>query len=245
LNPDKTVGALAEITEQEDELLRDVQACESKRSSESDKRMIGMLETFNDSTFRIDQDVNYILEKMEEAKRIKVLEWISSIPFGKNRDNIRERRTTRTGQWLLQHADFRSWENKKTSAVLWLQGTAGTCKTYLTSSVVDRIRSSATGAINDEGFAFFYCDRNGSRRAQPDSILQSFVRQLSIPAQKPQHIQSRITEAFKKARKNGTDFRPDQCVELVQDCLDGYRTTTLIIDAMDECDPDDRYIITD
>jgi hypothetical protein len=36
--------------QQEDELLRDVQACESRRSAQADDRMIGMLDRLNAST---------------------------------------------------------------------------------------------------------------------------------------------------------------------------------------------------
>ncbi|KAJ5345264.1 hypothetical protein N7452_003268, partial [Penicillium brevicompactum] len=240
INPGKSVGALAEIAEQEDELLRDVQVCETKRSLDSDKRVIGILETFNDPILRIDKGVNRVLEKLEESERIKILEWISSIRFGKHHDTIRGQRTLNTGDWLLQHGDFRSWEIKKTSALFWLQGSAGTGKTYLTSSVIDRVRTMLSGSLEVEGLAFFYCNRSESQRGRSENILQSFVRQLCTPAQKPGHMQGRIKRAYETARDRGTDFQPEQCMELIQGCLDGYERTTLIIDAMDECDPRSR-----
>lgn len=40
--------------------------------------MIGILQTFNDAIFQIDQAVTYVLEKLEEADHVKLLEWISS-----------------------------------------------------------------------------------------------------------------------------------------------------------------------
>lgn len=243
INPGKSVGALAEIAEQEDELLRDVQVCETKRSSDSDKRVIGILETFNDPIFRIDKGVNKVLEKLNEPERIKILEWISSIRLGKHHDTIRGQRTPNTGDWLLQHDDFRSWETKKISALFWLQGSAGTGKTYLTSSVVDRVRTMLSGSLEVEGLAYFYCNRSESQRGRSENILQSFVRQLCTPAQRPEQMQGRIKKAYKDVRDGGTDFQTDQCMELIQECLDGYGRTTLIIDALDECDRRSRSSI--
>ncbi|KAJ5350029.1 hypothetical protein N7541_007756 [Penicillium brevicompactum] len=236
INPGKSVGALAEIAEQEDDLLRDVQVCETKRSSDSDKRVIEMLETFNDPIFRIDKGVNKVLKYLDDSERIEILEWISSIRFGKHHDTIRGQRTPNTGDWLLQHDDFRSWEMKKTSSLFWLQGSAGTGKTYLTSSVVDRVRTMLSGSLEVEGLAFFYCNRSEPQRGRSENILQSFVRQLCTPAQRPEHMQGRIKKAYEDARDRGTDFQTDQCMELIQECLDGYGRTTLIVDALDECD---------
>lgn len=53
-------------------------------------------------------------------------------------------------------------------------------------------------------------------------------------------MQSKIKKAYEVARDRGTDFQPEQCMELIQECLDGYGRTTLIIDAMDECDTRSR-----
>ncbi|KAJ5721659.1 uncharacterized protein N7483_009593 [Penicillium malachiteum] len=241
VNPGKASGALASFVEQEDRLLRDVQACESKRSSDSDKRMIKMLETFNDPIFRIDQGVTQVLDNMEESERIKMLEWISSVPFGENHDNISEKRTPGTGEWLLQHEDFRAWVEKKTPTLLWLEGSAGAGKTYLTSKVVDHVRG--TSQVSNKGFAFFYCDRNEPRRAQGSSILQSFVRQLSATMKDPGYVQPHIKDVWKEAREKGTVFRFEQCRKLIQACLGQYESTKLIIDAMDECDSDTQIEI--
>lgn len=240
VNPDKATGSLAAIAEQESQLLLDVQACETKRSSDSDKKVVGMLETFNDPIFRIAKGVNKVLEEMQDSQRIKILEWISSVQFGKHHDNVKFQRTPNTGDWLLQHDDFRAWEDRRDSALFWLQGSAGTGKTYLTSSVIDRVHAMLTGSLEVEGLAYFYCDKTESQRAKPDEILRSFVRQLCTPAQDPKKMQSKINQAQKAARDKGTDFSWEQCEELIQDCLDGYGRTTLIIDAMDECDSRSR-----
>lgn len=240
VNPGKMSGSLAELGAQEDELLRDIQACESKRSAEADDRMIKMLKAFNDPLTRMDEGISHLLEHMDESDRIKMLEWISPIPFGKHHDNVKEKRTPGTGQWLLQHKDFRGWEEEKSSVLFWLQGSAGTGKTYLTSTVIDRVQGQISHPPKDESFAFFYCDKDDTTRSQPLAILQSFVRQLSTAASNPKSVQTKLRNTCKEAREKGTNFRLEQCKEQILASLNIYQKSTLVIDALDECDPDTR-----
>ncbi|KAL2826282.1 ankyrin repeat-containing domain protein [Aspergillus cavernicola] len=238
VNPGKFQGQLSGLKEDEEELLLDVQACEVQRSSDADNTMINMLKTFNDPILRIDEGVAHLLAHMHERDRIDMLEWISSVPFGKHHDAVREDRTPGTGEWLLKHEDFSSWEKKNSSHLFWLQGSPGTGKTYLMSTVIDRIQSQIT--MKNEGFAFFYCRKGDELRSQPLSILQSFVRQLSTNSNNPESVQTKLRDAVKEAREKGTNFRLKQCKEQILTSLNIYAKSTLVIDAMDECDPESR-----
>ncbi|KAL2783157.1 ankyrin repeat-containing domain protein [Aspergillus keveii] len=238
VNPGKFQGQLSGLKEDEEELLLDVQACEVQRSSDADNTMIDMLKTFNDPIVRIDEGVAHLLAHMNESDRIEMLEWISPVPFGKHHDGVSEDRTPGTGDWLLTHEDFRNWEARNSSLLFWLQGSPGTGKTYLTSAVIDRIRSQV--ASKNEGFAFFYCRKGDEARSQPQSILQSFVRQLSTNANNPESVQIKLRETVKEAREKGTNFRVQQCMEQILASLDIYAKSTLVIDALDECDPETR-----
>ncbi|KXG50107.1 uncharacterized protein PGRI_060740 [Penicillium griseofulvum] len=236
INPGQFAGQLSGLMEDEDELLRDVQACEVQRSSDADNTMIDMLKTFNDPIIRLDKGIAHLLAHMSESDRIGMLEWISPVPFGTHHDGVSEDRTPGTGDWLLQHEDFQSWENANSSLLFWLQGSPGTGKTYLTSAVIDHIRSQTT----NEGFAFFYCRQGEESRSQPQSILQSFVRQLSTNANNPESVQINLRDAVNTARDKGTNFRLQQCKEQILVSLNVYTKSTLVIDALDECDPDTR-----
>ncbi|KAL4941934.1 ankyrin repeat-containing domain protein [Aspergillus oleicola] len=209
-------------------------SCEVQRSFDADNTMIGMLKTFNDPILRIDEGVTHLLTHMEERDRTAMLEWISPVPYGKHHDSVREDRTPGTGEWLLQHDSFRNWEITKSSLLFWLQGSPGTGKTYLTSTFIDQARSQI--ATKDEGFAFFYCSKGDPSRAQPQSILQSFVRQLSTNTKNPKSVQTKLCDAVKEARENGTNFRVQQCKDQILASLNIYARSTLVIDALDECD---------
>lgn len=244
INPGKVSGGISAISEQEDDLMRDVTACEVRRSANADDSMIGMLDALNVPMKRVDEGIRHLLQNLEEDKRIEMLEWISPIPFGKNHNNVKEKRTPGTGEWLLQHEDFSEWE-KSGSSIFWLQGSPGTGKTFLTSAVVDQIQNKLSNKPKDEGFAFFYCDKNETRRSQPLSILQSIVRQLSTTAKSPESTQTKLSELYSKCREGGTTFSAEICKEQIRTSLDMYEQTTIVIDAMDECDPDSRDELID
>lgn len=100
-------------------------------------------------------------------------------------------------------------------------------------------------APNDEGFGFFYCNRNEKDRTQLLSILQSFVRQLSTPVSNPESMQSKLWESCRQARDNASDLRFDICKQQLVESLNIYPKTTLVLDALDECDLDSRVDIID
>lgn len=117
---------------------------------------------------------------------------------------------------------------------------AGTGKTILTSRIVDRVQDILKCSPNDEGFAFFYCDRNEEVRRQPVSVLQSYIRQLSTTARNPEHIQIQLQNIYKMARDQGSVLSLSACKQQLLDSLNLYPKTTLVLDALDECDPASR-----
>lgn len=122
LNPGNVSGGLSSLSAQEDELLRDVQACETRRSAAADDRMIGMLDCLNAPLVRVDENVQKLLDKTDEEDRQDLLEKISTVKFGKHHDNVKETRTPGTGEWLLQNEAFQHWEETSSSGIFWLQG---------------------------------------------------------------------------------------------------------------------------
>ncbi|KAL3477404.1 ankyrin repeat-containing domain protein [Aspergillus californicus] len=240
LNPGNVSGGLSALAAQEDELLRDVQACESRRSAAADDRMIGMLDCLNAPLVRVDENVQKLLDWTDEEDRKELLKQISAVQFGKHHDNVKETRTPGTGEWLLQDKDFQRWEETKSSGIFWLQGSPGTGKTYLTSRVVDLIKGEMEDLPRNEGFAFFYCNRNEKDRRDALAIISSYVRQLSTSASNPNSMQIRLKELCKQAEESGTTLSFDICQEQILASLNLYSKTTLVIDAFDECDQDSR-----
>lgn len=91
---------------------------------------------------------------------------------------------------------------------------------------------------NHEALAYFYCDRNQANRQDPASVLRSFVRQLST-ARTGDAIQSSLNQLYYQKKQTGfasgmLDMK--ECVSLLLQYVNTYPQTTLILDALDECD---------
>jgi hypothetical protein len=96
-----------------------------------------------------------------------------------------------------------------------------------------------------EHLAFFYCTRNAAEpeRADPREVLRSLVRQLSclkpgLPIMEP------ITTMYKERDERGFDITKltlEECLKLLIELTGLYPSTTILLDALDECDPDTRH----
>jgi ankyrin repeat domain-containing protein 50 len=122
LNPGETEGLYKKLSTLETELSREVQGCEAVRSSDIDARLLNIMKSLEAPVTRIDATVRAVFEHINSNEQIKILEWISSIPYGKHHDTVKNARTPDTCHWLLQHKKFGEWEDASSSMILWLQG---------------------------------------------------------------------------------------------------------------------------
>ena len=117
---------------------------------------------------------------------------------------------------------------------------AGTGKTYLASRIIDEIRNALTNNTNNEGLAFFYCNRNETERQTSLSVLRSFVRQLSTTVNDDLSIQTCIRQYYIQSRLKASEPTMNDCKVLLRELVDSYPKTTLILDALDECEKHNR-----
>ncbi|KAJ5240485.1 uncharacterized protein N7469_002076 [Penicillium citrinum] len=244
LNPGHVSEGLEGIGRQEDDLLRTVSACEIRRSDNADNSIIEKIDALGIPIRRLDEGIQHLLQQMGQKEHIEMLEWISPVPFGKNHDHAKKNKAPGTCEWILDDSKFVNWMQGD-SSIFWAQGSPGTGKTYLTSTVVDHIQSQLGTSRKNEGFAFFYCDKNEPQRSQSLSILQSIVRQLSTTAQHPGSAQIKLHELYMKCRDAGSHLDLDQCKNQIQASSVIYERTTIVIDALDECDSGSRYELID
>ncbi|PHH90729.1 hypothetical protein CDD83_2834 [Cordyceps sp. RAO-2017] len=171
---------------------------------------------------------------MQNDQLRKVLNEISPVQFGVQHQSRREARTPETCEWLLQHEVFREWEESSSSSILWLQGSVGTGKSVLTSKVIDRFME-ASRSESDEGFAYFYCDRGVIDHQEPDSILRSYVRQLSTVLRHPARMQKKLVELYQQSQRSAAKLSFGDCRGYMLDTIHLYPKTTIVLDALDEC----------
>jgi hypothetical protein len=100
---------------------------------------------------------------------------------------------------------------------------------------------------NDEALAYFYCDRNESIRQDPELILNSFARQLSV-SQNGDAIQRSLVQLYYQKRKTGFasgKLKMEETRDILLQLVRIYAQTTLVLDALDECDKETRTQLVD
>lgn len=90
---------------------------------------------------------------------------------------------------------------------------------------------------HDEGFAYFFCTREGQSRVNPTSVLRSFVRQLACFVNDEERMQANLVKQVKSAKKNGNSgLSYAACEELILSSVNLYSKTTIVLDALDQAD---------
>lgn len=233
---------VSELAEREKDLSRATEICE-KQCNSSHRSDVQEFHELSRSFYRGIQDqIKLVKGLIEDKNLIELLEWISPMPYRSYHNRVIEARTPNTCEWLLQHEKFHEWEASP-SAILWLQGSPGAGKTFLASKVIDHIQARLESSSGPAGFAFFYCDRNDEQRRTPLSVLRSFVRQLSTSAQNPGYIRKSLQDLYRKRRMEGSGLSLSDCKEQLLESVNFYAQTTIVLDALDECEPESRHEI--
>ena len=96
---------------------------------------------------------------------------------------------------------------------------------------------------------YFYCTRNPAEpeRATPDTILRSLVRQLACSTSDGTILEP-VKELYKSREQNGFAAGPltlDESTALIIELSQNRPLTTIIVDALDECDLSSRGDLLD
>ncbi|EEU42897.1 uncharacterized protein NECHADRAFT_84227 [Fusarium vanettenii 77-13-4] len=224
--PTEGTDLLSELEKFENEVIKEATVCESKRSAKADSKTEEQLQKLQSllklegRMLRVDENVQKALESIELKELIKVLTWISPIEY-----NL--------------HHDL----SETSSITFWLQGFAGSGKTFLTSRVIDLIAENLGSKRNHEGFAFFYCNQTEPTRRQALSVLCSFIRQLSSPKCMSDHLHPKLRQLYFDSQLKGAGWTLDLCKEYLIDLFNFYPHTTVILDALDECEVEERILL--
>ncbi|EHK47119.1 hypothetical protein TRIATDRAFT_317064 [Trichoderma atroviride IMI 206040] len=229
----KLVSALAD---QEGKVSMAAQGCGAVASQEHQK----LLQALDEPLRNVEDTVKKLLEKIEDGTLQQALDYISTIPIGEHQLEKQEARTPETCEWLLSHSIFLEWKDSR-SSILWLQGNVGAGKSFLTSKVIEYILATRKrNAEHDEGFAYFYCSRSDPVRRETKHILRSYISQLARVPNHPTMMEKNVYALYLKAKNEKRGFSTDECEMALMELMNFYPRTTLILDALDECEMDTR-----
>ncbi|KAM6480963.1 hypothetical protein HDV62DRAFT_364524 [Trichoderma sp. SZMC 28011] len=243
-NPSQATSLIAELTQCETALDRAVKCCEVARSANADEAHTELLLNLRHSVDQIDDGLRRLFDKMEIREMLEALDYFSDVKFGEQHQKKTESRTPGTGTWLLTHYKFKTWQQTDESSILWLQGTVGMGKSFLASTVIDQFlvndtTSHTPSRKNNQGFAYFYCERGSSDLREPINVLRSYVRQLAIVPCFPKYMQKQLIQHYRESRKQGVKLSIKDCETLILASANLYPRTTLILDGLDECNTND------
>ncbi|KAF8865087.1 hypothetical protein BDZ45DRAFT_580955, partial [Acephala macrosclerotiorum] len=186
-------------------------------------------------------------DSMKEREREKLLQWLSTIQYKKHHKVKRNEHLEGSCAWLLESREYIEWKKSSASSILWLHGIAGSGKSVLVSSVIEDIRQEQSGNLNAAPLAYFYCSRDAGEpeRANPEEIMRSILEQVaSNTAELP--IREPVVEIYKEKKRENRGLPPKEPLtlgETIDSLLKIFEENpvTIVIDALDECDPDERH----
>lgn len=115
------------------------------------------------------------------------------------------------------------------------------------SKIIDNTEAQAKGP--EHALAYFYCNYKEDQRRDPASILRSLIKQLCLESPGdgssfPEPVLSVYRERKKKADLDHL-LNVQESKNLLLKISAGFLRTTIVIDALDECDPDTRGTLFD
>ncbi|KAN0098289.1 hypothetical protein V8E51_013952 [Hyaloscypha variabilis] len=185
--------------------------------------VVGLRGLTHDSKFNIDK----ICQELEFDRRSKILDWISPIEYETTHTLKEKTAMDGTGQWIFINPDYETWRTSNHSMLFWLHGFMGCGKSCLAHVVIDRLKAELDCTKGDI-FAYFYCDGSGV-----DGILRCLLKQLVQTLEGT--LMNEAVEAYNEKLSKGR-LSEEDCVQMILALACDSKSTTIIIDGMDECE---------
>lgn len=189
----------------------------------------------------------------DEHQHKRLVDWVSSINvYAIHQDNL-DKHLAGTGQWLLDHPEYRKWKTISSSSTFVLHGIPGCGKTTLASLVIQDFLTKRNNISVTEPFAYFYCAdyETEKGRGQPREILRSIVRQLTMSGRPRPEVRQILSSEYErvqaKCKVDGIDMTQpgvEDCERLILN-ITVDDPVTIVIDALDEIKDADRYELLD
>ncbi|KAK8196846.1 ankyrin repeat-containing domain protein [Phyllosticta capitalensis] len=150
-----------------------------------------------------------------------------------NHDTSLRLRHPGTGQWLIEHEEFKHWL-KTPASKLWLSGIPGAGKTVLAAMVIEHCLKQRSPAI---AVAYVYCDYLKIESQDPVKILGTIATQIANQDES-QNCHRKLAEFYAECRQLDPPRSPEahSLGNLVRKMSgDWFDEVRIIVDAIDEC----------
>ncbi|PQE15529.1 ankyrin repeat protein [Rutstroemia sp. NJR-2017a WRK4] len=183
-------------------------------------------------------DIRTRMDNREASeKQGKVLDWLTEVDYAVRQSDVIARRQAGTGQWFLDSPEFNTWveTEKKT---LFCPGIPGAGKTILTSIVIEEL-TARFGKVEGIGIAYIYCEFRRKDEQKASDLLANLLKQLARGwSSLPKSVKS-LYEKYNEHMNKQTRPSFDDISEALQSVAAMYSRIFIVVDALDECTPDD------
>ncbi|KAI9684320.1 MAG: hypothetical protein M1822_005793 [Bathelium mastoideum] len=154
-----------------------------------------------------------------------VMQWLSSIDFSTQRQDIISRREKGTAKWFLDSAEFAGWLQGP-DKTLFCPGIPGAGKTMMAAVAIDHLYRTASS--NDIGIIYLFCSYKAHVLQNASNLLAAMLKQLVIG-------RSDLADPVVHMYKRGSRPALDELMQALKLICSGYSTTYMVVDALDEC----------
>ncbi|KAH8691320.1 hypothetical protein BGW36DRAFT_388130 [Talaromyces proteolyticus] len=180
------------------------------------------------STLAVHEEMKKKSSLNVQKERKRFLEWICKENIEETHREIRGKRLSDTGLWLLEDKNYTNWISHADTGLLWVYGPAGTGKSILASLVIDSLTK------NDECTAYAYFKGEDKIMQQSTSqVLSMLVKQLCWNIDVLPH---RVLELYQKLEKNARQPTFDDLKLLFTECVRHIGKVFVVFDGLDEFD---------
>ncbi|ROW10387.1 hypothetical protein VMCG_02029 [Cytospora schulzeri] len=185
--------------------------------------------SMRDTLAKIEHSVEY---RNRQQERLQVLDWISKDDYKHHQDiqsGLLQLRQPGTRQWLFDSETWKTWLNDR-GATLYCPGMPGAGKTVTTAMVIERLQQIYT---NQVALAYIYCEYQREIKSDLQHVLARSTLRMLLD-----HLDT-VPDEITKFYYEGRDSDTDQIFNLLK-TLAIHSRTIVIIDALDELDPEPR-----
>ncbi|KAJ7256364.1 ankyrin repeat-containing domain protein [Mycena rebaudengoi] len=195
-----------------------------------------------DLQFTQDKVAEDVAEVLDTVVQDKLEKWLNAPDPKEKHTRSYNLRHESTCLWLLQDERFMHWQDHP-GELLWIEGSSGTGKTILSSTVIEQLFQdrAAHGRQNRTAIAYFYFDFGDSSKQFIDNAIRRLILQISAQCPNPNETLSHQYQTYNGQK----DLTRPQLLTLLKTLLGELGRTYLVLDALDECRPEDHHILVD
>ncbi|KAI1427172.1 hypothetical protein F5Y12DRAFT_739064 [Xylaria sp. FL1777] len=152
--------------------------------------------------------------------------------------NFNPPKVENTCGWFLEHESFRTWRDSGESSFLWVSAGPGCGKSVLSRSLIDEWQLSTSAATST--VCYFFFKDGGERRQSSANALSAILHQLFIQDMTGKFMSHALHRHKNYGKALTTNF--SELWNILLDCATTPDAGEIVcvIDALDECNQNDR-----